>query len=669
MLLVDLVALALLNLESTKQHEGIAAAESARYLSYQLADELRQSSDDLTTMVRLYAATSNETHEANFRRILAIRDGLAPRPDNYGRVYWDYISAGALPPGGTGSAAALEARMASAGFTTEEFDKLREAKANSDALVNLEDVAMHALKGEFADGSGGFTRRGPADSALALSLVFGPQYLAEKARIMAPIDQFIGMIESRTAQTVSELHSRAARMDRIATSLLVPGVALAALLLFMLRRWILQPLLTLEATAKQIGRGNLTVQIPVARDDEFGRVSSAFNDMAASLKSTTVSKNYIDGMLASMPNLVLVIDAVPSQPAAASIIRRATPAVEGLLGWTPEELKDQPLRVLLFEPDAPHEWLTVVQGGGEARGVDVALRSKGGVEIGVLFSAATLARGRQAAAQLVCVAQDLTERRRAEAANREKDRLLHDMSIARSIQQSLLPAEAPAISGYSVAGWSQPADMAGGDYYDWITLDDGCVLVAIADVAGHGVGSAMLAAASRAYLRSCSESSRGEALQALAGRVNSLLSRDMPSDRFVTAAVAVLDSNRHELRVYSAGHAPLFYCHAATGVVELWEADELPWGIVDLGTPRPIPKTITFEPGDVLVFTTDGFFEWFGPDRECFGVERLTATIAANHHLPPSELIDALHSAVRSFARTGEQQDDLTAVVVKRDAM
>ncbi len=667
LLLADLVALAVLNLESTALHEGIADAESDRYLSYQLADELRQSSDDLTTMVRLYAATGDPKHEVNFRRILAIRDGLAPRPDNYGRIYWDFVSAGVVPPGGPGTATSLAERMASAGFTPDEFTKLREAKANSDALVNLEDVAMHALKGEFDDGRGGFTRAGAPDAALALSLVFGQQYLTEKGRIMAPIDQFIGMIESRTAMTVGQLHSRAARLDRIATLLLIPGVTLAGLLLFMMRRWILQPLMTLEGTARQIGKGNLNVQVPVAREDEFGRVTRAFNEMAANLKSTTVSKNYIDGMLASMPNMVLVVDAVPGRPASEAIIRRATPAVHALLGWKPEELADQPLGGLLWEAAAAHAWIDAVHGGSEARGVEVSLRTKDGREVGVLFSAATLARGRQAAAQLVCVAQDLTERRRAEAAKLENERLVHDMSVARSIQQSLLPSSAPEVAGYSVAGWSQPADMAGGDYYDWITLTDGCLLVAIADVAGHGVGSAMLAAASRAYLRSCSESARGEALQQLAGRVNSLLSRDMPSDRFVTAAIAVLDPVRHELRVYSAGQAPIFYCRAADGEVESWDADDLPWGMVDLGNSDTGPRVLSFEPGDVLVFTTDGFFEWFGADGEAFGIARLSAAIRENRQLAPEKMIDALHRAVSEFARTDAQQDDLTAVVVKRD--
>lgn len=667
LLLADLVALALLNLESTVQHEGIAAAESARYLSYQLADELRQSSDDLTTQVRLYAATGDQKYEVNFRRILAIRDGTAPRPDNYGRIYWDFVSAGVAPPGGPGDASALEARMSRAGFTDDEFAKLREAKANSDELVGLEDVAMHALKGQFDDGHGGYTRTAAPDASLALSLVFGQQYLAEKARIMRPIDQFIGMIESRTAQTVGQLHARAARLDRIATLLLIPGVALAGLLLFMMRRWILQPLLTLEATARQIGGGQLNVNVPVVREDEFGRVTRAFNEMAANLKSTTVSKNYIDGMLSSMPNMVLVIDAVPGRPAAEAIIRRATPAVQGLLGWKPEELTDQLLGTLLWQADAAHEWIDVVHGGSEARGVEISLRTKNGGEVGVLFSAATLARGRQAAAQLVCVAQDLTERRRAEAATRENDRLVHDMGVARSIQRSLLPASAPEVAGYSIAGWSQPADMAGGDYYDWITLNDGCLLVAIADVAGHGVGSAMLAAASRAYLRSCTESSRGEALQELAARVNSLLSRDMPSGRFVTAAIAVLDPQRHELRVYSAGQAPIFYCRAADGVVESWDADDLPWGMAELGTTDTGPRVMKIGPGDVLVFTTDGFFEWYGDDGEAFGIDRLSAAIRDNRQLPPNKMIDALHRTVSEFARTDSQQDDLTAVVVRRE--
>ena len=84
---------------------------------------------------------------------------------------------------------------------------------------------------------------------------------------------------------------------------------------------------------------------------------------------------------------------------------------------------------------------------------------------------------------------------------RQLERLEHDMQVARSIQQSLLPSTAPQIEGFQIAGWNQPADQTGGDYFDWQHLPSGRVVVALGDVTGHGIGSALLAAVCRAYAR------------------------------------------------------------------------------------------------------------------------------------------------------------------------
>ncbi len=145
-LVAVLIALAV----SMRQTQVLAEhAEERRYHSYQLADQLRQSSDDLTRFARTYVATGDPRFEQHFRSVLDIRNGEAPMPDGYEGIYWDLIVGGSPTPEFHTPPQSLRSRMLEAGFTNEEFNKLTEAQNNSDALVRLEDVAMHAVKGRF----------------------------------------------------------------------------------------------------------------------------------------------------------------------------------------------------------------------------------------------------------------------------------------------------------------------------------------------------------------------------------------------------------------------------------------------------------------------------------------------------------------------------------------
>jgi len=138
----------------------IATAEARRYHSYKLADELRQSSDDLTRMARLYVVTGDPRYRQYFDEILAIRDGQAPRPLDYGNIYWDFVIGWGKPPRRAGTAMSLEQLMREARFTSDELALLQEAKHRSDALVALESRAMNAVQGRFPDREGHFAVAG-----------------------------------------------------------------------------------------------------------------------------------------------------------------------------------------------------------------------------------------------------------------------------------------------------------------------------------------------------------------------------------------------------------------------------------------------------------------------------------------------------------------------------
>src|SRR5262249_33968002 len=115
----------------------------------------------------------------------------------------------------------------------------------------------------------------------------------------------------------------------------------------------------------------------------------------------------------------------------------------------------------------------------------------------------------------------------------EKQRIQADLATARAIQQHLLPARAPVLAGFDLAGWNRPADRPGGDFFDFMGLPEGRVAITLADVTGHGIGPALLAAECRALVRACLALTPD--LDAVVARVNDLLAADVPEDRFVTA--------------------------------------------------------------------------------------------------------------------------------------
>jgi len=246
---------------------------------------------------------------------------------------------------------------------------------------------------------------------------------------------------------------------------------------------------------------------------------------------------------------------------------------------------------------------------------------------------------------------------------RQLERLEHDMKVARSIQQSLLPSTAPQIEGFEIAGWNQPADQTGGDYFDWQLLPSGRVVVVLGDVTGHGIGSALLAAVCRAYARA-NFTVQNELLTAM-NCINAALSDDMTSGRFVTFVAAVCEPGNSGVQLLSAGHGPLFIYRLREDHFATMGGQALPLGI----SPRLIsepPLSLELHPGDLLVLATDGFFEWVNSQAEQFGTKRLEEVVRASRHLPPKEIISTLYRAVVDFSGGTKQQDDLTAVIIKR---
>ncbi|MCF5862145.1 methyl-accepting chemotaxis protein [Aeromonas veronii] len=197
-LLLSVITLTLLSLVFfAYSWAGKQLEESYRqqYVSYLLADELRQSSDDLTRLGRTYVITKDPAYEQQYMRILAIRNGEQPRPDGYNRIYWDFVAAnGQNPRPDSNVRRGLIDLMKDAGFTEGELAKLNEAKNNSDALVNTEVAAFKLVQQTDGDPV--------ANQQKAIAMMHDKAYHQNKGRIMSPIDDFYVMMEQRNHEAV-----------------------------------------------------------------------------------------------------------------------------------------------------------------------------------------------------------------------------------------------------------------------------------------------------------------------------------------------------------------------------------------------------------------------------------------------------------------------------------
>jgi phosphoserine phosphatase RsbU/P len=239
------------------------------------------------------------------------------------------------------------------------------------------------------------------------------------------------------------------------------------------------------------------------------------------------------------------------------------------------------------------------------------------------------------------------ERKQREAMSREANE-------ARTIQQALLPKSSPYVPGFCISGLSLPAGAIGGDWYDFIPLENGRWGLVLADVSGKGTAAALLMSATRGMLRSLAEASctPGEVLS----KLNRLLVDDFPAGRFVTMVYAVLDPERRIVTFANAGHLPPLLVTASESRFLNTERG-LPLGLAygDFSECE-----VAFPKGSKLLLYSDGITEADKGQDEEYGLERLQAFVAKPDASPESLLED-----VRSFSNGAGLRDDATVIFVK----
>ncbi len=246
--------------------------------------------------------------------------------------------------------------------------------------------------------------------------------------------------------------------------------------------------------------------------------------------------------------------------------------------------------------------------------------------------------------------------------NIEFARVQQDMDAAREIQRSLLPHKLPSIPGYSLAFRSDTCYEVGGDYLDIVEQPDGSLLMAVADVAGKGLASAIMSTSFRSAFRAMAAT--GLPLDELATRMNQhhWLEGEEARRRYVTAIFMRLYPEAGEVEVVNAGHNPGFLCQPGVEP-HLFEAAGTPLGL--LPGMRYLSERCGFTPGTKLLFYTDGLTETFKGDEE-FGSERLLDAFLQCPSKKADGILDALWAAIGEFSGGGPQGDDMTALALCR---
>ncbi len=339
LIILGFVFLGWLNILMQQNENELIKKQEQRYQSYLLADQLRQSSDDLTRLARTYVVTRDSQYEKMYWDILAIRNGKKARPKHYDRIYWDLILIYGDKPRLDGDSRALRDLMKDAGFTKEEFAKLDEAQKNSDDLVTIETIAMNAVKGLYDDGTGNYVKKGEPDFEMARRIMHDAQYHKDKAAIMKPIDEFFKLLDERTKVEVQHYADKADFWLWIIQIVIFLLAILSVVVGIFVTTRILKQVggepAKIAYITKEVARGNLNIEF-----NSFGKANTGiYADVQAMVKNfkmviddiVHVSQGLANGNLHILPQATYEGDLVEIKNSLEIALRNQRQVIEDII--------------------------------------------------------------------------------------------------------------------------------------------------------------------------------------------------------------------------------------------------------------------------------------------------------------------------------------------------
>ncbi len=243
----------------------------------------------------------------------------------------------------------------------------------------------------------------------------------------------------------------------------------------------------------------------------------------------------------------------------------------------------------------------------------------------------------------------------------EKEKMEKELALAAKIQEDFLPKESPKLKNFDIAGSNVPCYQVGGDYYDFIPIDDNRLGIVVADVSGKGVSASLLMASLRAALQS--ELFPKYKIEEMAAKLNDFVHRSSSPNSFITFFFCELDKKTGELSYINAGHNPPIVIDKK-GKIYRMESCGLCLGMfpsVDYGV-----QNLLLNPGDTAVLFTDGITESRNKDNKEFNEDRLIKLLQKNIKLPSQKILEKINQEVEKFTAGAERMDDMTLVIIKR---
>lgn len=243
----------------------------------------------------------------------------------------------------------------------------------------------------------------------------------------------------------------------------------------------------------------------------------------------------------------------------------------------------------------------------------------------------------------------------------ERRQLESELELSQTVQRALMPQEAPSIPGLQVAAFSRPAQIVGGDYFDFIPLEDGTYALTIADAMGHGLAAGMFMTSLQATLHTLLPESVSPA--AVLERINRFYLHNVKYTTFVTVFLGVFNPLTRMLTYFNAGHHPPALVRHGMNEITWLEPNGAAIGIVE--DYKITPGQAHLGPGDVLLLYTDGITEAIDARRKEFGHQRLGNLALRCADLPVAEVISTLRQELSAYTDSRPPADDITIVVCK----
>lgn len=385
-------------------------------------------------------------------------------------------------------------------------------------------------------------------------------------------------------------------------------------------------------------------------DSERGLVFAAAMDVTSGIRTEPLFR----GLLEFSPDAMVIVNG------AAQIVL-VNALAEDLFGYSREEMLGQNLEMLLPKSmRGKHEsYLQRYMTNPRPRAMGTGRELCGLCKSGRVFPAEISLGPLQTPHGVLVVSaiRDIAERKRAEEQLRNQQAQL---IAAQTVQRGLLPSKSPEIEGYDIYGVCHPAEYAGGDHFDYMPLPDGRICFVVSDVVGHGIGAALLMAATQSHLQSAS--GQDARLDEILARVNRFLADQTSGEAFVTTLLVRLAPRTGAADFVNAGHPPGLV-FGPTGKLKLeLTSTALPLGIYP-DSAFPIGPPLVLEPGDLLVLYSDGLTEAACGDDE-YGSAKLIESIRRHRNKTAKQMTKAIYEDVLQFADEGPQ-DDVTIVVIK----